>query len=441
MNWHGVRRSTTLHSEIPDEFAAMRWYAYDPRRFAICRFALLSIGVLAISAVTPAAIAVGDPAEIVIDDELQQKQFDADEQSGCISVFGNASVPAARNKVEMLLRQKIAIVDRICGLTEAQRHALELSSRGEMKRLFDRIRNIGARPKVIDYDDAAGYEMLWQDAERLKRGLSEPGAPIEISLIDKSLERLLTAEQAPKYDPLRAIFRVGGLIQALNRTGPNAAFTVNLAGTACTDDELARIARFPGLRDLNLNRTNVTDRGLAHLGELVGLQSLALDGTPVTDGGVSNLKGAVGLQSLSLKNTAVTDASLRNVKEFVGLRCLHLDGTKVSDAGIELLKELTGLRELTLDNTPVTDVSLEHVAALPALCDLSLRRTRVTDAGLVQLNQSPSLEWLWLDNTAMTDKGLATLRKSTTLKHLFVRNAAVMRFESVVEWKLAIPQP
>jgi hypothetical protein len=57
-------------------------------------------------------------------------------------VFGGdraAFVTAARNQLDGILRQKVAAIDLICGLTGDQKEKLQLAARGDVSRLFDRI--------------------------------------------------------------------------------------------------------------------------------------------------------------------------------------------------------------------------------------------------------------------------------------------------------------
>ena len=214
----------------------------------------------------------------------------------------------------MLLREKIDTVDRVCRLTESQKQKLELAGRGDSKRLIDRIEKIGKQLRPVTDDAGINNERLGlaREAELLSRG-SSPGVPDEGSLFVKSVAQTLTAEQLVRYEPLRAVYRVGGVVQIL-QIGSNEVLEVNLVGTAMTDDGLAPLSRWSELQCLYLGKTQVTDAGLAHLKNLSILQRLALDDTDVTNAGLVHLKGLSNLRWLFLRNAQVTDAGVSELQ-------------------------------------------------------------------------------------------------------------------------------
>src|SRR5437868_1355733 len=62
-------------------------------------------------------------------------------------VFGDfrLDAAAARKQLDLLLRQKIAVIDHICKLTDAQKQKLELACRADNKELDDRIAEIAVK--------------------------------------------------------------------------------------------------------------------------------------------------------------------------------------------------------------------------------------------------------------------------------------------------------
>jgi len=177
---------------------------------------------------------------------------------------------AARKEIDTLLGKKIAAIDRVCGLTDAQKKKLELARRIDITR-FDEVQSLRSR---------------------FTPGFREDG-----SLLVKVLKRTLTTEQFASYEPLRAVFLVSGVVQT---NGTDEVLEVNLNFTATADDALAHVSKLPGVQRLRLDHTKVTDAGLEHLKALTSLRELDLTRTRVTDAGLRHLQGLGGLVHLPL---------------------------------------------------------------------------------------------------------------------------------------------
>lgn len=207
----------------------------------------------------------------------------------------------ARKHAEATLRRNIRIVDRFCMLTDVQKQKLELVGRGDIKRLMD---------------SGSGNELL-DEIQFARRGFARrfPAAPAS-SLFVKSLERLLTAEQATRYVPLRAVFRAGG---AINRRTEAEIAEIDLSGTKFSDGDLADLARWPAspaLAVLNLAGTPVTSAGLGHLQHLRQLKQLDLSDTAISDAGLNDLRDVKTLRHLVVKglNNRLGDAAVADLK-------------------------------------------------------------------------------------------------------------------------------
>lgn len=131
------------------------------------------------------------------------------------------------------------------------------------------------------------------------------------------------------------------------------------------------LARFPGLKVLELSTPRVTDAGLARLPGLRSLRELDLTGSGLTDASLPGLAGLRTIEVLRLGRTAVTDDGLAALASLEGLACLWLGGTAVTDAGLAHLRGLPKLRELALPSG-VTGAVAEHLAAMPSLQVVSL---------------------------------------------------------------------
>jgi hypothetical protein len=269
-----------------------------------------------------AAGGVSDPVAEESDEYtalLPERQFKIADPLACRWVFGDVSdTVAARRQLDTLLGKKIDAVHRICGLTDAQKQKCQLAGRRDNMRFIDRVEEIAVQLQLVK-DDPDKIKAVFIEAQRLQRGF-KPGFRDDSSLFVKVLEKTLTIEQRASYGPLRAVFRVGGVVQTYG-TGADEVLEVNLNFTAAADDELAHLSKLAGLRRLRLDHTQVTDAGLEHL------------------------KRLTSMRELDLSRTRVTDAGLKHLQELVGLRVLDLEFTQVSDAGVaELQRALPGLR-------------------------------------------------------------------------------------------------
>jgi hypothetical protein len=281
----------------------------EPRRISIRLPRPLPIWLATIGLSLAAAVA--DAQDIAKDAPPPEQQVEIADPNVYRWVFGGNSDAIEAGKVlERLLRQKIAIVDRVCRLTDTQKQKLLLAGRGDIKRFIDGVEEIGTRMRHVK-DDPDKVNALGQEAHALSFSFIVPGLPIGRLLFVKVLETTLTAEQLARYEPLRAVYRVGGLVQS---RGPDEVALINLNGTAFADD------------------------GLAHVKGLTGLKSLLLSGTQVTDAGLAHLKGLTGLETLRLMNTQVTDTGLEHLKRLTKLKQLELSSTRVTDSGVAELK-------------------------------------------------------------------------------------------------------
>jgi hypothetical protein len=314
----------------------------DCRRSSVRLPRLLGI-LVPTFALSVAVAARGDPPEAEIGENapLPGGQIEAADATVYRWVFGAGSnASSARTELDTLVLQKIAIVDRVCGLTDTQIKKLELAGRGDVTRLIDRIEEIGMRFQVVK-DELDKVGALFLEARPLKRGL-RPGFS-DASLFAKSVKTTLTAEQFAKYEILRTVSRAGGRMQMRERE--SKGLEINLRGTAFADEGLARIEDVSCLQRLVLDGTQVTDVGLGHLSALAELRDLSLDDTRVGDAGLAHLAALTKLELLSLDGTRVTDAGLVHLKGLTGLQWLWLGNTQVTDTGIaNLQRALAKLR-------------------------------------------------------------------------------------------------
>ncbi|MEZ5176617.1 MAG: hypothetical protein R2823_10530 [Acidimicrobiia bacterium] len=124
---------------------------------------------------------------------------------------------------------------------------------------------------------------------------------------------------------------------------------ISLATTGVTDKSLAPLGRMPWLRHVVLQCTAVTDKGLSAIRDLP-LQSLNLAGTALTDDGLAKLvRDLPTLESLDLRATRVTRRGVAKlIPELPNLLELGVSGDLLDrDMGLHL-SEHSSVRQLRI---------------------------------------------------------------------------------------------
>ncbi|MBI3861953.1 MAG: hypothetical protein HY290_08650 [Planctomycetia bacterium] len=194
--------------------------------------------------------------------------------------------------------------------------------------------------------------------------------------------------------------------------------SVELAGTDCTDADLAFVALLrPKRLDLGREMIGYVSRGPEHYKAFIPLHAVYLEGCPpITDAGLANLSRMTSLQHLDLNGSQISDAGLEHAGKLVRLHNLDLSNTQVTDAGLASLRPLQSLRELSLRGTQITGAGLVHLRTLPNLERLDLRLTRVGDPELSHLVGLTGLKALGLNGTQVTDSSLPNLKSFVNLE-------------------------
>jgi N-acyl-D-aspartate/D-glutamate deacylase/Leucine-rich repeat (LRR) protein len=190
--------------------------------------------------------------------------------------------------------------------------------------------------------------------------------------------------------------------------------SLSLAGCGVHDDDAAKLAALPALRELDLSYTEITDAGVKRL---PAVESLDLNATEIGD---------AGLEAIA--------AMMPNLKH------LRVNYGRFTDQGVKALGSLRNLESLEVARSRMTDESMEAIAALPKLRGLNLDYTSVSDIGLAVLAKAqPQLEWLRLDTANITDAAVDSLASLKTLKDLNLYHTLVTEkaFDAL---KLALPE-
>lgn len=153
--------------------------------------------------------------------------------------------------------------------------------------------------------------------------------------------------------------------------------SLNLAGTAITDEGVATLASYPALERLHLERTAVTDEGVASLASLERLRYLNLYGTAVTDRSLVAVAPLPNLENLFLWQTAVTPqagALLQALKPGLAVEVASSLVPATFDEPTEetAATEQPAAEEVVAEAPPEPAAAVIDVALLPGCCKAAL---------------------------------------------------------------------
>lgn len=165
---------------------------------------------------------------------------------------------------------------------------------------------------------------------------------------------------------------------------------------AVTDADMAQIALFPEIREINLTHAAITDQGMAELLAHTGLDELHLSHTAIGDPGMRFVGRLRKLQLLGLDWTQVTDEGVKPLAGMPDLFYLDVSGTAVTDAVLDVLCEFPMLHELEMVRTGITDVGLRRLAdEVPQLTRVRVGAPHLSLEALNYLVQAKDeVEWL-----------------------------------------------
>jgi hypothetical protein len=120
-------------------------------------------------------------------------------------VFGSAiSAQQAEQRLRKILVQKLATIDRMCQLTDSQKHKIELAGRGDVARLLQRAARLKQRFDQFSEIRSVDEIQEWAteiSAERSRlQILLGPGSFGDGTLFIKVLPTVLTTEQTAALD-------------------------------------------------------------------------------------------------------------------------------------------------------------------------------------------------------------------------------------------------
>ncbi len=190
--------------------------------------------------------------------------------------------------------------------------------------------------------DATGASGPGQQAAELPA--SAPILPAPAASTDDGDNHGLLNE--PPVDPrLAARALLDDLGARITEDESGEVVAIDLAETGVTDKDLAQVAAFSRVRELNFRGTVISDAGLEALAHLTELEFLGLTGTQVSDAGLDRLGKLEKLRFLTLGRTSVSDAGLSTIINWSQLEGLNVKATRVTDRGAaRLRRQLPGCR-------------------------------------------------------------------------------------------------
>lgn len=204
----------------------------------------------------------------VADDEVDAAKREVAKKEAAIQfdrmLFGpkkDASIESTQARLQQLLKKRIESVDRVCGLSVAQKKKLDLAGRVAIKQLFERLETQKEAFVSAGRDPQEASKFLYSDPEIAALHADLRSSPLDDdSLLAKTMRTALTPEQAAKLDQQKTL-----------AANSNKKITMTSAA------ELVRYARQP--RDVYRIGWDHDGRQVAFLdfGKQVEIYSLAED--------------------------------------------------------------------------------------------------------------------------------------------------------------------
>lgn len=204
----------------------------------------------------------------------------------------------------------------------------------------------------------------------------------------------------------------GGNLEAIS--GLPSLEWLDLSRTSANNREMEHVAKISTLKVLKLAQTVINDDGMALFTNLSALQELDISSTETVGIGLAALgnDGAKApLRILNASHTRVGTQGFRFVNQF-SLEELHVSKAMVTDLSLEGLRGCNQLEVMNLANNLITDKSAKWLITSKALQELDLSRNPgIRDGALRKLQTLPELSKLNLSKTAASAKAIQALKQ------------------------------
>lgn len=166
--------------------------------------------------------------------------------------------------------------------------------------------------------------------------------------------------------------------------------TVDLRNVSSSDDlakALSLLDRLHRIESLNVEGTAISDEQLRLIGCCRPLTSLSLGNTAISDRGLPHLAPLTNLLTLYVDRTKVSSAGLKDIAQLKSLKILGLGSTAVAD-DVGPLTELPHLEWLLLSGIPITDAMVQSLVAMPNLSHLSIHECTISEQAIAQIKDA-----------------------------------------------------
>ncbi|TXT37670.1 MAG: WD repeat-containing protein [Planctomycetota bacterium] len=165
---------------------------------------LFGIAVASTASINVKAVA-GDDADVV-KKEVAKKAAAIQFEQMLLGTGKDHSIESTQARLQRLLKKRIESVDRVCGLSDAQKRKLDLAGRVAIKQLFERFEEQKQAFVSAERDPQEASKFLYSDPEIAALHGDLRSSPLDDdSLLAKTLRTALTPEQAAKLDLQKAL--------------------------------------------------------------------------------------------------------------------------------------------------------------------------------------------------------------------------------------------
>lgn len=195
----------------------------------------------------------------------------------------------------------------------------------------------------------------------------------------------------------RELFAPYGFQTQLTRGNLLSLYPMTDRARPVTDQTLALIAEFGGVRSLSFRSDSMTQEGWEHLSSLQDLRELRIATEELTPEGAAALARLPSLTSLEIDCLRMDESAAAALSESGSLAFLDFKNTPLTDEGLASVAELPGLYSLSLDGSLVTAKGVARFAEYRPYVILSLRNVPRSSPPLVQspaAGQRPDIDQL-----------------------------------------------
>lgn len=203
---------------------------------------------------------------------------------------------------------------------------------------------------------------------------------------------------------------------ALTNLPPNSVHAIGCAGSKFDGDFLTPFSHFTKLRSLDLTGTAITDEQLVALEKLSNLELLFLSRTKITGASFKHIAKLKKLRKLYLYKLQFDEESFADLARTKNLVELHLGNNAYGDVAAEHLSKIPSLEEIKCE-WKLSAKGLEYLANMDRLIRVNLYG-EVTDEGIKSLSGMKSLKYLWFIRSDVTDEHIRVLKNNNTLESL-----------------------